>query len=246
MLKNVVFDFGGVMVDYDPQGYLAERFLNKPLEDFLYERIFGSETWQELDAGLITLSKATQLMLAECGSRRYEGQMVLDDWRDLLTTKKPVVRLAEELKRNGAGLYYLSNISEDILRMFEQKKKFMKLFDGGVASCNEKLLKPDPRIFKCLMERYELNPAETVFIDDNRENIAAAEALGFTAILYRNAKDLRATLQFLGFSLKTTSSHRAKLKPAASHKKDTKVKAVVKMTPAPSKAEDSKQTDIPL
>ena len=64
MLKNIVFDIGGVLVDYDPKEWLTERFLNKPLEDFLYEKTFGSKTWQQLDAGTITLAKSTEIMLS--------------------------------------------------------------------------------------------------------------------------------------------------------------------------------------
>lgn len=203
MLKNIVFDLGGVVVNNNARDYLAERFLDKPLEDFLYAHIFDSPTWRELDAGRITLTKATELILSDCGSRRYEAQLVLDDWRDMLVTKKDTARLMEELKAGGYQLYYLSDIAADVLDIFKRKKRFMRLFSGGVASCEEKLLKPDPAIYHCLLERYNLVPAETVFIDDLRDNVLAAQALGMIAIPFRDAKDLRKTLLFLGFPLKS-------------------------------------------
>lgn len=194
MLKNVVFDLGGVVVDYDPRAYLSERFLNQPLEDFLYEHIFASETWRALDAGKITVSKGVQLMLDACGPRRYEAQMVLDDWRDMLVTKTDTVRLMEQLRTLGYPLYYLSDIAEDVLDMFQKKKRFMQYFAGGVASCEAKMTKPDPRIYAKLLEVYGLDAAETVFIDDRQENVDAAAALGFTAILFTDALELRREL----------------------------------------------------
>lgn len=201
MLKNVVFDLGGVVVDYDPRAYLSERFLNKPLEDFLYEHIFASDTWRALDAGKITISKGVQLMLDACGPRRYEAQMVLDDWRDMLVTKSDTVRLMEQLRTLGYSLYYLSDIAEDVLDMFQKKKRFMQYFTGGIASCDVKMTKPDPRIYGKLLEVYSLDVSETIFIDDRQENVDAAAALGFTAILFTDALELRRTLLQLDLPL---------------------------------------------
>lgn len=249
MLKQVVFDLGGVVVDYDPHSYLADRFLNKPLEDFLYEKIFASDTWRDLNAGRITLARATELILAACGTRRYEGQMVLDDWRDMLTTKRDTVRLMEELKNAGYPLYYLSDISQDVLDIFRRRKSFMPLFSGGAASCEEQLLKPDPAFFRVLLERYHLQPSETVFIDDRKENIDAANALGMTAIPFRDSKDLRQTLLFLGFPLKTgvrrshksTSGRKKKTQPDAAS-----IKAIFKPGKQPQPNQEERQTDLPL
>lgn len=217
MLKNVVFDLGGVVVDYDPRAYLSERFLNQPLEDFLYEHIFASDTWRALDAGTITMSKGVQLMLDACGPRRYEAQMVLDDWRDMLVTKNDTVRLMEQLRTLGYPLYYLSDIAEDVLEMFQQKKRFMQYFTGGIASCEVKITKPDPRIFAKLVEVCKLDPAETIFIDDRQENVDAAAALGFTAILFTSALELRRTL--LSLDLPLPAPRRPKSDPASKSQK---------------------------
>lgn len=247
MLKQVVFDLGGVVVEFEPRQYLAERFLNKPLEDFLYDHIFASPVWRQLDAGELTLARAGQLILEQCGNRRYEAQLVLDDWRDMLTTRKQVTALMEELKKAGYPLYYLSDIPQDVLEMFRRKKRFMEWFDGGVASCEEHLLKPDPAIYQRLLDRYRLSAAETVFIDDRKENVDAASAMGFTAIPYKNVRDLRQMLQFLGFPLKN-DLHRRKEKPAKPTGKPPlgKVMAVFHPGKPKPRGETPKQTDIPL
>ncbi|MEG0803783.1 MAG: HAD family phosphatase [Pygmaiobacter sp.] len=239
MLKNIVFDLGGVVVDYNPHDYLTERFLDKPLEDFLYEHIFASGIWRELDAGRITLSKGVQLMLADCSNHRYEAQMVLDDWRDMLTTKTDTVRLMEKLHDAGYHLYFLSDISADVLNIFREKKRFMRLFEGGIASCEVHLLKPERAIFTCLLDTYQLNPTETVFVDDLKENIDAAAELGFTTIPFKNTADLYKMLIFLGVPLQDPAakknSNRKKKPPAGKkplfHKKTVPSKTQKTLSP---------------
>ena len=199
MVKNLVFDLGGVLVDYNPRKYLTDMFLNKPIEDFLYDNIFASESWANLDAGRITLSKATTEILKNCGDKSYEAQLVLDDWHNMLVTNFDMFEMLKNLKRAGYSLYYLSNISENIFNSFTAKKRFMSLFNGGIASCEVRLLKPDAAIFRLLVETYNLIPNECLFIDDSVENADAATEQHFTSIVFENAEELRQTLLTLGF-----------------------------------------------
>ena len=199
MVKNLVFDLGGVLVDYNPRKYLTDMFLNKPLEDFLYDNIFASESWAMLDAGKITLSKATAEILENCGDKSYEAQLVLDDWHNMLATNFDMFEMLKNLKRAGYGIYYLSNISENIFTSFKSKKRFMSLFDGGIASCEVRMIKPDSAIFRLLIETYNLIPNECLFVDDNEENTAAATEQYFTSIVFKSAEELRQTLLSLGF-----------------------------------------------
>ncbi len=198
MYKNIVFDIGGVLVDYDPKGYLSKLFNNAELEEFLYSIIFDSEEWKLLDQGKITRALAERHMLEAAGQHRYEAQLVLDDWRELLITKLDTVDLILALRHSGHHLYFLSNIPEDIYLMFQQRRRFMQLFEGGVPSFAAKTAKPDPEIFKLLLNTYELSPAETLFIDDSPTNVAAAESLGMTGLQFKNAAALHHSLIELG------------------------------------------------
>ena len=183
MYKNIIFDLGGVMVEWQPREYLMEHFLNEDVEQKVYDLTFGSPEWRELDAGAITRYAANQTMLEKakalgCG---YEVQAVLDDWETMLRTRYRVVEIASRLKRNGFRLYYLSNIPPDILEILKARS-FWRLFDGGVASCDVHLLKPQPEIYQTLLDRYELDPKECIFIDDSPVNVKAAYELGITSI----------------------------------------------------------------
>lgn len=180
MYKNIIFDFGGVMVDFDPKSYLVELFGNADVEDEVFALTFGSEEWSLLDAGLITRREANQRMLerAKAQGREFEVQGVLDDWTHILHPRRRMQTLLEKLKAHGYCVYYLSNIPEDILALLTERD-FEGLFDGGIASCEVKVNKPDPRIYQALLDKYQLKADECFFIDDRADNLKAASDLGF-------------------------------------------------------------------
>lgn len=183
MYKNIIFDLGGVMVDFDPKTYLVDRFCNAEVEEQVSQLTFESEEWKLLDAGLITRSEANLRMLAHAKEygRAFEVQGVLDDWMHILRPRRRMQELVQKLKAHGYCVYYLSNIPEDVLDLL-MNRDMKGLFDGGVASCEVHINKPDPRIYKALLEKYHLKAQESVFIDDRLDNVQAAFRLGFAGI----------------------------------------------------------------
>ena len=183
MYKNIIFDLGGVMVDFDPKTYLVDRFCNAEVEEQVSQLTFESEEWKLLDAGLITRSEANLRMLARAKEygRVFEVQGVLDDWLHILRPRRRMQELVRRLKNHGYSVYYLSNIPQDVLELF-QTRGVLDNFDGGVASCEVHINKPDPRIYQALLDKYSLRASECVFIDDNLANVQAAFALGFAGI----------------------------------------------------------------
>lgn len=145
MYKNIIFDLGGVMVDFDPKTYLVDRFCNAEVEEQVSQLTFESEEWKPLDAGLITRSEANLRMLARAKEygRAFEVQGVLDDWMHILRPRRRMQELVRKLKSRGYCVYYLSNIPEDVLD-FLTERDLKGLFDGGVASCEVHINKPDP------------------------------------------------------------------------------------------------------
>ena len=113
--------------------------------------------------------------------RGFEVEGVLDDWMSMLRPRRRMQTLVEQLKQRGYCAYYLSNIPEDVLDLL-MHRDFEGLFDGGVASCEVKINKPDPRIYQALLDKYGLKASECVFIDDNLANVQAAFTLGFVGI----------------------------------------------------------------
>ncbi len=188
MYKNIIFDLGGVMVDFDPKTYLVDRFCNAEVEEQVSQLTFESEEWKLLDAGLITRSEANLRMLARAKEygRVFEVQGVLDDWMHILRPRRRMQELVRKLKSHGYCVYYLSNIPEDVLD-FLTERDLKGLFDGGVASCEVHINKPDPRIYKALLDKYQLKAGESVFIDDRLENVQAAFRLGFAGIQMKDS-----------------------------------------------------------
>ena len=188
MYKNIVFDFGGVMVDFDPKEYLVDRFCNADVEEQVSALTFDSEEWKLLDAGLITRFEANQRMLAKAREQgcAFEVQGVLDDWMHILRPRLRMLELVRRLKSHGYCVYYLSNIPQDVLELLNERGVLAQ-FDGGVASCEVQVNKPDPQIYKALLKKYQLKASECVFIDDRLENVQAAFALGFAGIQMKDS-----------------------------------------------------------
>ena len=202
MYKNIIFDLGGVMVDFDPKTYLVDRFCNAEVEEQVSQLTFESEEWKLLDAGLITRSEANLRMLARAKEygRAFEVQGVLDDWMHILRPRRRMQTLVEQLKQHGYCVYYLSNIPEDVLALL-MERDFKGLFDGGVASCEVKINKPDPRIYQALLDKYHLRADECIFIDDRADNLVAASALGFGTYEMHGVGTLLRSLPTFGVSL---------------------------------------------
>ena len=123
MYKNIIFDFGGVVVDFAPKDFLMDHFMNRRAEEETYELVFGSQEWQDLDRGTITREAANKQMLehaAEAG-RIFEVQTCIDEWATMLRTKKTTVQIMRKLKAAGYRLYYLTNIPADIMDELRQR-----------------------------------------------------------------------------------------------------------------------------
>ena len=136
MYKSIVFDLGGVMIDFDPRGYLVDRLCNAETEEEVYDLTFGSEEWKLLDAGLISRFDGNHRMLekARAAGRAFEVQGVLDDWLHILRPRHRMEELVRRLKSHGYCVYYLSNIPQDVLDLLRDRG-VLDGFDGGVASC---------------------------------------------------------------------------------------------------------------
>lgn len=203
MYKNIVFDLGGVVVDFCPKEFLLDRFCNADAESKVYDIVFGSNEWAMLDAGEITREEANSVMLekARAAGCEFEVQSVLDDWMRILKTRRKTVDIIKRLKNMGFSIYYLSNIAQDTLDEL-RTRDFWPLFDGGVASCEVKANKPNPIVYETLLSKYGLNRTETIFTDDNDLNATAAYELGITGIHYTGSAAFIRALNRCGIPIK--------------------------------------------
>jgi 2-haloacid dehalogenase len=197
--RVVVFDLGGVLLEWNPRHLYRKLFAG---DDDAMEAFLGSvctEAWNERqDAGRSFADGVAELLanhpqhaqLIAAFGARFDEMIpgAIDD----------CVAVLHELKGTGVPVYALTNWSSETFPSQKQRFPFLALFDGIVVSGDEGVIKPDPRIFRILLERYAIAADEAVFIDDVAANAAAAAALGLHGIHFRSPALLRAELARLG------------------------------------------------
>lgn len=188
MYQAIIFDIGGVLVDWNPRDYLMERFTHKATEEKVYNITFGSNEWLQLDGGILSRYAAEKAMMekAKKAGCEFEVQEVLYNWTSILKPRNRVIELAHNLKKNGYSIYYLSNIAADTLA-YVQDMGVLDDFDGGVASCDVRCCKPQRDIYDAFLKKYGLAASDCVFIDDTDANVRGAFDAGITAILLRRS-----------------------------------------------------------
>ena len=185
-IRNIVFDFGGVLIDWNPR-YLYRTYFNddKKMEYFL-SNICTSEWNTEQDRGR-PFDEGVRLLEERFPEYAEEIRMYRDRWGDMLGGEFPeTVSLLMKLKGLGYGIYGLTNWSAETYPIAYSRYPVLHQFDGTVVSGQERLIKPDPMIFNVLLKRYGLDAGECIFIDDSKANIEAAGRLGFNTVLFDN------------------------------------------------------------
>ena len=195
---TVVFDLGGVLIDWDPR-YLYRQLFDDPdeMESFLGE-VTTAEWNAHQDAGR-PWAEAIELLVAEHPERRELIEAFHRRWREMLAGEIPgTVDLLAELRATGIRLLALSNWSAEMFPFARERFDFLNWFEVIVISGDVGVNKPDRRIFEHLVERFGLEPATALVLDDSSANVATAAALGFRAIQFTDAAALRLELVQLG------------------------------------------------
>ena len=201
-LTTVVFDLGGVLIDWNPR-YLYKKLINDPvkMESFLLN-VVGHDWNATFDAGRPFQEGVTEL------SRQHPEHADLISayhtrWSEMLGDSiQGTVDILRELANDKRyRLLALSNWSAETFPYALKRFDFLKLFETILVSGEEKMIKPDPKFYQLLETRHRVNLNESVFVDDVRKNIDAADALGFKTIRFENAEQLRHDLAKLGIKL---------------------------------------------
>ena len=201
MIKNIVFDFGGVVVDWNPRHLYRKVFKSEEeMEYFLSE--VCNQKWNCQQDSKRTFAEGIAELVPKFPQYEHEIRIYFDRWVEMLGEEYPAsAKFKKILRAEGYRLYGLSNWSIETFPQAEAKCTFMKDLDGMVVSGYEGVQKPDERIYKILLERYNLRPEETVFFDDLIENVIAARELGIHGILFKDAeqaeRDLNALVETL-------------------------------------------------
>lgn len=189
-MKNIVFDFGGVLVDWNPR--------------YLYDKYFGDEersqwfldniclySWNlQMDGGK-PFAEGVRELQAEHPEWTEAIGIYHTRWIEMMGGEvEGTADVLRALKRAGYGIYGLTNWSAETFPLIRDTYPVFGEFDGIVVSGEEHLLKPDAAIYRCLIDRYGLQPEESIFIDDNAANVEAARGVGMKALRFESARQL--------------------------------------------------------
>jgi putative hydrolase of the HAD superfamily len=201
--KNVVFDFGGVVFQWRPAELLRRTLPHRVVDDAAAQQLVldffqnYEGDWGRFDRGTIEIPELAPLIAERLGFELGEVQAVIDAVPGELAVQEATVDLLHRLHDRGHKLYFLSNMPEPYAVHLESSHEFFSRFSDGVFSSRVKLIKPEPAIYALAIERFGIEPSQTVFIDDVAKNVEMARAHGWHAIQFVDAKQVEAELAVL-------------------------------------------------
>lgn len=196
-MKNIIFDLGGVVLDWNPEKVRREFTTNPELPRFLFDSGFFQEHWTEFDRGTYTEEEMTGKMSALSGFPLPDCREFMEYIKHSLVDIPRTVGLIRNLSEQGYPLYYLSNMSHEFYDYLKGREVF-RYFKGQIISAREGMVKPDEAIFHLLLERFGLEPHECLFVDDLPANVKTAADLGFhTALFADREKGYQAIDRFI-------------------------------------------------
>ena len=198
-MNTVVFDLGGVLVDWDPRHLLHKVMPGREAEaESLLADVLNHAWNLERDRG-DSWAEAMARAKAEYPQWADIFDVYTERWAETLVgSHEDTVAILRELKARGTPLYALSNWSREMFPHAEEKYDWLELFDGIVVSGRVEMVKPERDIFDYLLTTYDLRASDLIFIDDHEPNVVAARSYGIAAHHFRGAAALRAELEAEG------------------------------------------------
>jgi putative hydrolase of the HAD superfamily len=186
-MQNVIFDLGGVVLEWNPERILAGYYADPGVRAVMMSALFRHPDWLECDRG--TLKEAEMLLRVadRTGRARDELEGLLAAVHHSLHAKADTVALLRRLAERGVALYCLSNMSAATFQYLRQRHSFWDVFHGIVISGDIGMMKPDREIFEYLLSRYGLSASQSMFIDDVAANVRGAQVAGLRAFRFESA-----------------------------------------------------------
>ena len=192
-MKNIILDFGAVLLDWNPHYVFDAYFCSAEKADWFLKNICTGQWNAQMDAGK-PFAEGVRELTALYPEWEEAIALYQKDWLKMIGEETPgMYELECELKARGYGLYGLTNWSMETFPLVWDRRIFT-ILDGMVVSGAEGVVKPDPAIYRLLLERYSLTPGDCLFVDDNIANVLGARAVGIPAVQFTGAEDLRKIL----------------------------------------------------
>lgn len=194
-IKNVVFDAGGVLLEWDPPRIIAQLYPDPGAQAQIREFIFEHPDWHEYDRGTLNAEYAPIHFAKLSGRSPQEVRELLRATAESLRPIDGTIRLLEQLAAAGVNLFLLSNMPVSTFEIVSRRHSFFAHFKQLVISGAILMLKPEPAIYRHLVETTGIVPGESVFIDDLTRNVIAARESGLHAIQFTSPEACRTELR---------------------------------------------------
>ena len=191
---NIIFDLGNVVLNWEPLKMFSKVFEDTLEREKAINELFYHGDWAELDRGTISYKDAVEIAHKRTNIPKVKLRELLDEIPKALTLKHDTLELIEELKRDKHKLYVLSNMFSGAADDLENRYSFWNLFDGIIFSARVKLKKPSPEIYQYALNKFGLEPEETIFMDDKKDNVDAAIKEGIKGIHFKSVDQVRLEL----------------------------------------------------
>lgn len=195
---NIVFDLGGVIFNWQPNDLVKSVFNDSETQRSARTEIIGHPDWIELDRGTMTRDQAIDRGAARTGIPRQDVTRLFDALPPSLTPIDETIDLVGTLGDTNNKLFVLSNMHLATIAYLEREHDIWGMFDGIVISSRIRMVKPEIGIYEHLLASHELRAADTIFIDDMDENVAAATSIGIQSIRFVDPDQCRRALTNLG------------------------------------------------
>lgn len=197
MIRNIIFDIGGVLLDYNPKTYLDKLDIKESRRKKLNDVIFHDQRWKDCLNGFISNSELIEQLVRENLEYKKEIELILskDSLKYMLPPKQEVIEYYKSLKRKGYKIFLCSNITKDTYNYVKDNFEIIQIADGGVFSCFENISKPNSEIYYRLIEKYNLEIEKSILIDDTKRNVMSANDIGLRGILFNNIEDIKEFLE---------------------------------------------------
>lgn len=182
VINTVIFDIGGVLVGLGREKFFEGLGYDHEMSLRLLNATAGTKYWKEFDRGVLSEEEIIDLFVRNAPELETDIRRSMQNTHGLVYPLQTSIPWIERVKAGGRKALYLSNFSRKIERENQDAMKFLPHLDGGVFSCDVKMIKPDRDIYECLLQRYSLDPERCVFLDDTEANLVTAAELGIHTI----------------------------------------------------------------
>ena len=198
MIKTVIFDIGNVLAGFGWEVFLQRNGYSKEIFSRIVKATVGSSAWPEYDRGRMTDEEVMEAFINNDPGIENEIRQCLDNLDGMMVRYEYAIPWIKELKQKGYQVLVLSNFARRAHKECKSALDFLEYVDGGILSYQEQTIKPEPEIYKRLIDRYGLTPEECVFLDDTEKNLTAAAEFGIQTIHFTDREKALEELRKLG------------------------------------------------